>query len=130
MHGLGDAGSKVRNSAKSARFPAQSPPSGKDGNPSSNPAMVTPAGHGAPALPGSPARIREDPATHEGTQARVARVSPFAAQVLARNLVAAGRKDESETIRAFISTIVHDEPPTSHLPHRRTSGPNADDAST
>ncbi len=39
---------------------------------------------------------------------RVARASLFAAQVLARGLIAAGRGAEVEEIRAFISTIVPD----------------------
>jgi len=39
---------------------------------------------------------------------RVARASLFAAQALARDLIAAGREKEVEEIRAFISTIVPD----------------------
>ena len=39
---------------------------------------------------------------------RVARASLFAAQALARDLIAAGREGEVEEIRAFISTIVPD----------------------
>jgi len=39
---------------------------------------------------------------------RVARASLFAAQALARDLIAAGRGPEVEEIRAFISTIVPD----------------------
>ena len=39
---------------------------------------------------------------------RVARASLFAAQALARDLIAAGRGAEVEEIRAFISTIVPD----------------------
>ena len=37
---------------------------------------------------------------------RVVRSSLFTAQAIARDMVAAGRKDEVEEIRAFISTIV------------------------
>ena len=37
---------------------------------------------------------------------RVARASLFAAQAIARDLVAAGRMDDIEEIRTFISTIV------------------------
>jgi len=46
---------------------------------------------------------------------RVARASLFAAQAIARDLLAAGRENEVEEIREFISTIVPDpdaEPPT------------------
>ena len=39
---------------------------------------------------------------------RIARASLFAAQALARDLIAAGRGAEVEEIRAFISTIVPD----------------------
>ncbi len=39
---------------------------------------------------------------------RVARASLFAAQVLARDLIAAGRDNEVQEIRDFISTIVPD----------------------
>ena len=41
-------------------------------------------------------------------ETRVARASLFAAQVLARDLIANGRNDEVEEIREFISTIVPD----------------------
>ena len=62
---------------------------------------------------------REWPATD--TETRVARASLFAAQVLARDLIADGRENEVEEIRDFISTIVPDSrsdpdrspPPTS-----------------
>ena len=49
---------------------------------------------------------REWPATE--AEIKVARASLFAAQVLARDLIAAGREHEVEEIRAFISTIVAD----------------------
>lgn len=39
---------------------------------------------------------------------RVARASLFAAQAIARDLIAAGRKHDVEEIRDFISTIVPD----------------------
>ena len=39
---------------------------------------------------------------------RIARASLFAAQVLARDLIAAGKENEIEEIRQFISTIVPD----------------------
>ena len=39
---------------------------------------------------------------------RIARASLFTAQVLARDLIAAGRERDVEEIRAFISTIVPD----------------------
>ncbi len=39
---------------------------------------------------------------------RVARASLFAAQAIARDLIAAGREGEIGEIRAFISTIVPD----------------------
>lgn len=42
---------------------------------------------------------------------RVARASLFAAQVLARGLIADGREHEIEEIREFISTIVPDPDP-------------------
>ena len=41
-------------------------------------------------------------------ETRVARASLFAAQVLARDLIANGRDDEVQEIRAFISNIVPD----------------------
>ena len=49
---------------------------------------------------------REWPATE--TEIRVARASLFAAQALARNLIADGRDPEVQEIRDFISTIVPD----------------------
>lgn len=42
------------------------------------------------------------------TEIKVARASLFAAQAIARDLVAAGRESDIEEIRAFISTIVPD----------------------
>lgn len=49
---------------------------------------------------------REWPATD--TETRVARASLFAAQVLARDLIANGREGEVQEIREYISTIVPD----------------------
>ena len=49
---------------------------------------------------------REWPRTQ--AEIRVARASLFAAQVLARDMIAAGREDEVEEIRDSISTIVPD----------------------
>ena len=49
---------------------------------------------------------REWPATE--TEIRVARASLFAAQALARNLIADGREPEVQEIRDFISSIVPD----------------------
>ena len=42
------------------------------------------------------------------TEIRVARASLFSAQALARGLIADGREQEVQEIRAFISTIVPD----------------------
>ena len=42
------------------------------------------------------------------TEIKVARASLFAAQVLARDLIASGKESEIEEIREFISTIVPD----------------------
>ena len=49
---------------------------------------------------------RKWPAT--GTEMRVARASLFAAQAIARQLIADGRDQDVQEIRAFISTIVPD----------------------
>ena len=49
---------------------------------------------------------REWPSTE--TEMRVARASLFAAQVLARRLIADGRESEVQEIREFISTIIAD----------------------
>ena len=49
---------------------------------------------------------REWPASD--TEVRVARASLFAAQALARQLIADGRQDEVQEIREFISSIVPD----------------------
>ena len=49
---------------------------------------------------------RDWPSTE--AEIRVARASLFAAQVLARDLIAAGKENEIEEIRQFISTIVPD----------------------
>ena len=51
-------------------------------------------------------------------EARVARASLFAAQVLARDLIAGGREQEVEEIRQFISTIVADPDRDPHPPAR------------
>ena len=59
---------------------------------------------------------REWPASE--TEIRVARASLFAAQALARNLIADGREPEVQEIRDFISTIVPDpgaRPPFAEL---------------
>ena len=55
---------------------------------------------------------REWPTTE--TEVKVARASLFAAQALARRLIADGREQEVQEIRDFISTIVPDpdSPPT------------------
>ncbi|MCY4590969.1 MAG: hypothetical protein OXE86_10535 [Alphaproteobacteria bacterium] len=52
---------------------------------------------------------------------RIARASLFAAQALARDLIAAGRETEVEEIRAFISTIVPD-PDAGNGPGRGETG--------
>ncbi len=49
---------------------------------------------------------REWPGTE--TEIKMARASLFAAQAIARNLIANGRQAEVEEIREFISTIVPD----------------------
>ena len=49
---------------------------------------------------------REWPGTD--TELRVARASLFAAQAIARRLIADGREQEVQEIRSFISTIVPD----------------------
>ena len=49
---------------------------------------------------------REWPRT--GVEVRVARASLFAAQAIARDLIATGREHEVDEIREFISTIVPD----------------------
>lgn len=54
------------------------------------------------------------------TEIRVARASLFAAHAIARDLVAAGRENDVEEIRAFISTIVPDVEP-----ERRPADPSA-----
>ena len=54
---------------------------------------------------------RENPQTV--AEIRVARASLFAAQAIARDLIAAGREKEVEEIRDFISTIVPDPDATS-----------------
>ena len=47
---------------------------------------------------------------------RVARASLFAAQAIARELIAAGKKNDIQEIRDFISTIVPDVSPVKDLP--------------
>ena len=54
---------------------------------------------------------REVPGTD--IEMRVARASLFAAQALARGLIADGREDEIREIREFISTVVPDPAPGS-----------------
>ena len=65
-----------------------------------------------------------------GTEAeiRVARASLFAAQAIARDLIAAGRGKEVEEIRDFISTIVPDFPleTVTHTPSGTQSGDPSD----
>lgn len=64
---------------------------------------------------------REWPSTE--AEVRVARASLFAAQAIARGLIADGREHEVEEIREFISTIVPD--PDTDLPAGDTAaGPN------
>ena len=74
---------------------------------------------------------REWPATE--TEIRVARASLFAAQALARNLIANGREPEVQEIRDFISTIVPDvrngQPEVQHLDEPTTDA-HANDSST
>ena len=60
---------------------------------------------------------REWPSTH--AEVRVARASLFAAQAIARDLIAVGRENEVQEIREFISTIVADpdaRPPIANKP--------------
>ena len=61
---------------------------------------------------------RERPQTI--AEIRVARASLFAAQAIARDLIAAGREKEVEEIRDFISTIVPDVAP--HAPEPDQTG--------
>ena len=61
---------------------------------------------------------RQWPATE--TEMRVARASLFAAQAIARKLIADGREAEVQEIRRFISTIVPD--PDARSPDRPGSG--------
>ena len=56
---------------------------------------------------------REWPRTE--AEIRVARASLFAAQAIARDLIAAGRENEVAEIRDFISTIVPDVDAEPHL---------------
>ena len=57
---------------------------------------------------------RQWPSTE--VEIRVARASLFAAQAIARDLIAAGRENEVEEIRDFISTIVPDAEPAPSPP--------------
>ena len=66
---------------------------------------------------------REWPATE--TEIRVARASLFAAQALARNLIADGREPEVQEIREFISTIVPDPDPN-QPPRHQPDAPSLD----
>ena len=60
---------------------------------------------------------REWPGTE--TEVKVARASLFAAQAIARRLIADGREQEVQEIRDFITTIVPD--PDSHQPGQTNS---------
>lgn len=64
---------------------------------------------------------REWPSTE--AEVKVARASLFAAQALARGLIADGREQEVEEIREFISMIVPD-------PHTQPSAEHSSDAHT
>ena len=66
---------------------------------------------------------REWPSTE--AEIKVARASLFAAQVLARDLIAAGRENEVEEIREFISTIAPDAE-TGRPESGRSSNPTRD----
>ena len=72
---------------------------------------------------------RERPKT--AAEIRVARASLFAAQAIARDLIAAGREKEVEEIRDFISTIVPDpdaEPSVTQQSGKQSSDPEHDDS--
>ena len=76
---------------------------------------------------------REWPRTDAET--RVARASLFVAQAIARDLIAAGRENEVQEIRDFISTIVPDpdaKPPEAEAsyPHRQTPDVQPEKSST
>ena len=74
---------------------------------------------------------REWPGTE--TEIRVARASLFTAQAVARKLIAAGRENEVEEIRNFISTIVpdvQDERSQVRQPVGQTTAVQPDDLST
>ena len=62
---------------------------------------------------------REWPRTE--AEIRVARASLFAAQAIARDLIAAGRENEVAEIRDFISTIVPDVDAEPHLNEQSAS---------
>ena len=72
---------------------------------------------------------REWPRTE--VQIQVARSSLFAAQAIAHDLIAAGREDEIEKIRRYISTIVPDTASDSlaeKAPGAETADPGEDDS--
>ena len=71
---------------------------------------------------------RQWPATE--TEIKVARASLFAAQAIARRLIADGREEEVQEIRDFISTIVPASPNLQPLsePRSRAIGHFNDDA--
>ena len=72
---------------------------------------------------------RQWPATE--VQIQVARSSLFAAQAVMRDLIAAGRENEIEEIRRYISTIVPDAPSDSAAakrPDAETAGPGEEDS--
>ena len=62
---------------------------------------------------------RDWPSTE--TEVRVARASLFSAQVLARQLIAAGKENEIQEVRDFISTIVPDVETENHPSERSAS---------
>ena len=70
---------------------------------------------------------REWPSTD--VQIQVARSSLFAAQAIARDLIAAGREDEIDKIRRYISTIVPDAPsdPVATTPGAETADQGEED---
>ena len=71
---------------------------------------------------------RENPKTV--AEIRVERASLFAAQAIARDLIAAGREKEVEEIRDFISTIVPDpdaKPSATQQPGEQSSETEHDD---
>ena len=67
---------------------------------------------------------RDWPSTE--AEVRVARASLFAAQAMARDLIASGREQEVQEIREFISTIVPDPAATSPAKHPIASATTSD----